>query len=179
MATQLEGEYGRFPRYPWQAVEAPAEVLGRGRGAALPVGIEYWSWGAFFLNWIWALGNRTYVGLLALVGWAAAIDGPLLAQATGSGTAELGRILALAGPGLVVATSLVLGMKGRAWAWRHRRWDGVAHFQRAQRRWSVMGIAVAAVVGAGVFGVVATSGAGILRDLCSPRAPACAWIEPR
>ena len=26
-----------------------------------PEGIKGWSWGAFFLNWIWAIGNKSYI----------------------------------------------------------------------------------------------------------------------
>ena len=25
----------------------------------IPDGVKGWSWGAFFLNWIWAIGNRS------------------------------------------------------------------------------------------------------------------------
>ena len=40
---------------------------GTGSGAIIPPGVAGWSWGAFLLNWIWAIGNRTWIGLLALV----------------------------------------------------------------------------------------------------------------
>ncbi|MCB2070724.1 MAG: hypothetical protein KDF67_14455, partial [Ottowia sp.] len=62
-----------------------------------------WSWGAFLWNWIWAIGNQTWIGLLALV--------PLI--------------------GLFVA--IYLGIRGRELAWQNRRWDSVEHFQRVQR----------------------------------------------
>lgn len=32
-----------------------------------PDGVKGWSWGAFLLNWIWALGNKSYIGLLAII----------------------------------------------------------------------------------------------------------------
>jgi len=35
--------------------------------AAISDGAKGWSWGAFLLNWIWAIGNKTWIGLLALV----------------------------------------------------------------------------------------------------------------
>lgn len=31
---------------------------GGGKDIELPEGVKGWSWGAFFLNWIWAIGNR-------------------------------------------------------------------------------------------------------------------------
>ena len=33
----------------------------------IPDGVRGWSWGAFLLNWIWAIGNKTWIGLLALI----------------------------------------------------------------------------------------------------------------
>ena len=34
---------------------------------AIPAEIKRWNWGAFLLNWIWGIGNQTYIALLALV----------------------------------------------------------------------------------------------------------------
>lgn len=83
---------------------------------AIPAGIKGWSWGAFFLNWIWAIGNRTWVGLLALI------------------------------PYLGVFVAIWLGFKGREMAWKNKQWDSVEHFNRVQRRWSIWGLALLVVV---------------------------------
>ena len=83
---------------------------------ALPDGIRGWSWGAFFLNWIWAIGNQTWIGLLALV------------------------------PYVNVPIAIWLGLKGREMAWRNGNWDSVAHFNHVQRKWSQWGIGVAIVM---------------------------------
>ena len=40
---------------------------GQGKVDDLPEGIKGFSWGAFLLSWIWAIGNSTWIGLLALV----------------------------------------------------------------------------------------------------------------
>ena len=40
---------------------------GRGTDAVIPEGVKGWSWGAFLLNWIWAIGNKSYIGLLCLI----------------------------------------------------------------------------------------------------------------
>ena len=81
-----------------------------GKGHPLPDGVKGWSWGAFLLNWIWSLGNRTWIGLLALV------------------------------PYVGVVMAIVLGVYGREWAWQNKRWDSVEHFQRVQKRWSAWGV---------------------------------------
>src|SRR5437764_5850511 len=55
---------------------------------AVPDGVKGWYWGAFLFNWIWAVCNGVWIGLLVLlpfVGWIMAI---------------------------------VLGVKGREWAWK-------------------------------------------------------------
>ena len=72
----------------------------------LPPGIKGWSWGAFLLNWIWAIGNRVWLGLLCLVPYV----------------------------GFIMA--IVLGFKGREWAWKAKKWESVEHFNRVQRTWT-------------------------------------------
>ena len=79
-------------------------------GQTLPPGVAGWSWGAFLLNWIWALGNNTLIGLLALA------------------------------PYLGFLVMIWLGFKGREMAWKNARWQSVEHFNRVQRRWSQWGI---------------------------------------
>ncbi|MDY6919336.1 MAG: hypothetical protein SV765_03885 [Pseudomonadota bacterium] len=97
--------------------QAPASELtpdtsenNSGQGeTSFPEGVKGWSWGAFLLNWIWAVGNRTWIGLLALIPYV----------------------------GLIMA--IVLGVKGREWAWKNKRWDSVEHFNPVQRLWSIWG----------------------------------------
>lgn len=76
----------------------------------IPPGIKGWSWGAFLWNWIWAIFNNTWIGLLALI------------------------------PGVNIVMIFVLGVKGREWAWKNKKWDSVEHFNRVQRKWSLWGI---------------------------------------
>ena len=96
---------------------------GMGRGHPIPEGVQGWSWGGFLLNWIWAIGNRTWIGLLALVPYV----------------------------GLVIV--IMLGIKGRAWAWQNKKWESVEHFQRVQRLWAIWGVIIA--VGLLVLGLLA------------------------
>ena len=86
----------------------------------MPDGIKGWSWGAFFLNWIWAIGNRTWIGLLAFIPYV----------------------------GFIMA--IVLGIKGREWAWKNKEWESVEHFNRVQKKWSYWGV--------GIFGLIFISG---------------------
>ncbi len=79
---------------------------GQGKVDNLPEGIQGWSWGAFFLNWIWAIGNRTWIGLFALIPYV----------------------------GFIFA--FVLGFKGRQWAWQNKKWSSVEHFNEVQKKWS-------------------------------------------
>jgi hypothetical protein len=76
---------------------------------SVPPEIRGWNWGAFLLNWIWGIGNNTFIALLTLV--------PVF--------------------GLIMP--FVLGAKGNHWAWRNRRWDSVEHFRRVQRKWAIWG----------------------------------------
>lgn len=90
---------------PMSAAAAPLSA-----SKEVPPGIAGWSWGAFLWNWIWAIFNNTWIGLLALV------------------------------PGVNLVMIFVLGAKGREWAWKNKQWDSVEHFNRVQRKWSVWGI---------------------------------------
>lgn len=85
----------------------PTDYAGSPSGYGdVPDGVKGWSWGAFLLNWIWAIGNRTWIGLLALVPYV----------------------------GILVA--IWLGIKGREMAWKNGNWQSVEHFNRVQRSWS-------------------------------------------
>lgn len=91
---------------------------GEGKSAVVPAEIDRWNWGAFLLNWIWGIGNDTYVALLMFV------------------------------PIVNVVMIFVLGAKGSAWAWRNRRWRDVEHFKSVQRKWAIWGVVVwVAVIG--------------------------------
>lgn len=80
--------------------------------AQVPAEIKRWNWGAFFLHWIWGIGNDTYIALLALI------------------------------PFFGFVWSFVLGAKGSEWAWRNKRWDSIEHFKHVQRIWAIVGLIV-------------------------------------
>jgi Cytochrome oxidase complex assembly protein 1 len=76
----------------------------------VPAEIDRWNWGAFLLNWIWGIGNNTFIALLTFI------------------------------PFFGLAMPFVLGARGSAWAWRNGRWDSVEHFKRVQRKWAIWGV---------------------------------------
>jgi len=83
---------------------------GQGEAAALPAGVDTWNWGAFFLNWIWGIGNNTFIALVMFV------------------------------PFVNMIMIFVLGAKGSAWAWRNKRWESVEQFKAIQRQWAKWGL---------------------------------------
>jgi hypothetical protein len=97
-----------------QVTDVHENNSGQGECYPVPADVAGWSWGGFCLNWIWAIGNRTWLGLFAMI--------PIV--------------------GIVV--DIILGVKGRTWAWQNKRWDSIEHFNRVQRRWSIWGICLRA-----------------------------------
>lgn len=111
----------------------PAWAQQRGGGNAnpdfIPDGVKGFSWGALLFNWVWAIGNRTWIGLLALIPWL----------------------------GFVVA--IWLGFKGREMAWKNKQWENLEHFNRVQKQWSqwAVGITISILV-VGVLAAIAIPG---------------------
>jgi hypothetical protein len=83
---------------------------GLGKDSEVPSEIQAWNWGAFFLNALWGLFNRTYIALLAIL------------------------------PIIGIPLAFVLGFKGNEWAWQNKRWKSIEQFQRVQKRWAICGI---------------------------------------
>ena len=86
-----------------QSLNQPAEI---------PPELDRWNWGAFFLNWIWGIGNSTFIALLALV------------------------------PLVNIVMIFVLGVRGSRWAWQNGTWRDAEHFRRTQRNWAIAGLVV-------------------------------------
>lgn len=90
--------------------------------APLPDGVKGWSWGAFWLHAIWAIGNKVWIGLLGFV------------------------------PIVNFVMPFVLGFKGREWAWQKGTWRDVEHFRAVQKKWDIAGwivLAIALLIGIG------------------------------
>jgi len=89
-----------------------------------------WSWGGFLLGPIWAIGNNTWIGLLTLV------------------------------PYLGIIMSIILGVKGREWAWKNKQWRNLEHFEQVQHKWTIAGVlltCIAFVAGILVAGIIAAA----------------------
>ena len=81
----------------------------------IPEQIKGWNWGAFFFNWIWGIRFRTYRAFWVFV------------------------------PFVNIIMPFVLGFKGNEWAWKHNQWESVEDFQKSQRRWSRVAVALLVV----------------------------------
>ena len=92
--------------------------------AQIPAELNKWNWGAFLLNWIWGIGNSTYIAFLMFV------------------------------PFVNLVMPFVLGAKGSRWAWENSYWKDEAHFKSTQRKWSIAGFAVIAVFIALAIGIM-------------------------
>jgi hypothetical protein len=94
---------------------AQGNTSGQGSGAAVPEEVKGWSWGAFFLTWIWGIGNSVWLALLAFV------------------------------PFVNLVIPFVLGVKGREWAWQAKHWDSVEQFNKTQKTWGMVGLILAII----------------------------------
>ena len=93
-------------------MEPIENTSGMGKQAVLPRELNRWNWGAFFLNWIWGIGNSTYIALLMFI------------------------------PLVNLVMIFLLGMNGNRWAWQNRAWRDVEHFRKTQRAWGYVGGAI-------------------------------------
>jgi hypothetical protein len=94
------------------------------QAAEIPPELDRWNWGAFLLNWIWGIGNSTFIALLALI------------------------------PGVNIVMMFVLGARGSRWAWRNRHWRDAEQFRRTQRNWATAGLIIWIVVIGGCTSLV-------------------------
>ncbi len=96
----------------------------------VPVEIQGWNWGAFFLPLFWSFPNQVWIGLLSLV------------------------------PGVGFVVALIMGSKGNEWAWKSRNWRSIEQFKQHQRGWAIAGLLVMGLPLTGIsFGVMALLGA--------------------
>lgn len=79
---------------------------GQGSAATVPAEVDRWNWGAFLLNWIWGIGNNTFIALLMFI------------------------------PLVNIVMMFVLGAKGSSWAWRNKKWESLEQFKAIQRKWT-------------------------------------------
>jgi len=98
------------------AAITPPEFTDLARRVELPDGVRGLSWAGFVIAPFWAVGNRVWIGLLALI------------------------------PGLGQLVSFWLLFHGRELAWRRGGWTSLNAFRQAQRRWSIAAAIAAPVI---------------------------------
>lgn len=95
-------------------VSAPTETEN-----SFPAELKGWNWGAFFLGWIWSIGNRVWIGLLQLL-----------------------TFIPIIGLLIYVVMAVVLGLKGNEWAWKARKYENVEEFKKVQKTWAIWGLVI-------------------------------------
>ena len=105
--SEPPGEPTPLPQPPPGSSVPPTNTSGT--GGPVPEEIKGWSWGAFWLSWIWGIAHNVWIALLALC------------------------------PVLGIIWAIVLGIKGNEWAWQHRQFDSVEQFKQTRAVWSKWG----------------------------------------
>lgn len=88
-------------------------------GTVVPAEVKGWNWGAFMFNWIWGIGNKTYLPLLTLI------------------------------PIFNIVWIFIVGAKGNEWAWQKGDYKDVETFNAVQATWNRAGLVqfIVAIVG--------------------------------
>ena len=76
----------------------------------VPLEIRRWNWGAFMFNFIWGIGNKTYLPLFVLI------------------------------PFFNIVWVFVCGAKGNEWAWKAGEYKSVDEFNLVQSTWNRAGL---------------------------------------
>ena len=83
---------------------------GKGYLSDFPQELKGWSWGAFMFGWIWGVFNNVWLSFLVFI------------------------------PIFHWFWVIVLGIKGKEWAWEQRQWESVEEFKRVQKKWNWWGL---------------------------------------
>ncbi|MFZ6756640.1 hypothetical protein ACO0K9_05420 [Undibacterium sp. Ji50W] len=106
---------------PGSLIEERDNDSGRGDYYPAPDGVDGWSWGAFLLALYWTARHKRGIGFLLFI--------PIV--------------------GFFVAFKI--GRTARLWAWHNIYWDSLEHFNRVQRRWTIVAFSLYALI----FSVIA------------------------
>ena len=82
----------------------------------IPNNLKQWNWGAFWLTWIWGIGNKSWLTFWALI------------------------------PYFGIIWMFVCGCKGNEWAWKNKSWTSIEEFTQVQRKWTIIGNILAATL---------------------------------
>ncbi|PQV64432.1 prepilin-type processing-associated H-X9-DG domain-containing protein [Abditibacterium utsteinense] len=87
------------------------------KNAVLPPELRGFNWGALLLSWVWAIGNKSWIGLLGIV------------------------------PVIGFFVRFFLGFKGNQMAWKNRQWQSVEQFRATQKTWTIAGLCLVPISG--------------------------------
>ncbi|MBR6163733.1 hypothetical protein IKQ26_07590 [bacterium] len=98
---------------------------GKGKESVVPEVIKKkFNWGACLGTWIWGIGNDSYLTLLII---PAFFLGPFSIF-------------------FLIGLPIWFGIKGNEWAWQNRYFDNIAQFNKYQRNWAKIGVAITVVM---------------------------------
>jgi hypothetical protein len=83
---------------------------GKGSQSVVPDEIRGWSWGAAGLGIIWGIYFNVWISLIALI------------------------------PFVNFFWWIVMGIKGREWAWKNNKWSSIEEFNKSQKKWNIVGL---------------------------------------
>ena len=113
---------------------------GQGKDAIVPEIVKNkFNWGAFLLSWIWGIGNKTWIALIA----------PLLP------------LIPFVGAFAALGFNIWLGIKGNEFAWKNKKFDTVEKFHENQKIWAIVGI-VLFIIGVILYAIIAAASIAIL-----------------
>ncbi len=91
----------------------PVDDTGRREKEDIPDVAQKWSWGAFWLTFIWGIKHKSKRTWLFLIPFP-----PLLTQ---------------------IVVGVYCGLKGSRWAWQNLQWENEAEYVRDQSNWTIWG----------------------------------------
>lgn len=97
--------------------------------------VDQWSWGAFMFSAVWGIGNRVWISLLAFI------------------------------PFLNIIMMIVLGIKGKKWAWETGRFKTVDELNASQSTWDFAGKVFLALTIIGI--ILSVLGVGLIASQMS------------
>lgn len=118
--------------------------------------LKRWNWGAFFLTWVWGLGNRTYLGFASFLAIivAATIKAICINYIPSVTHGIFFNVLDILTLLFILAIHIFHGLYGTRWSWQHKQWTSEASFKRAQMVWAIVGILVWALFISGLTTIV-------------------------
>ena len=96
------------------------------------------NWGAFFLTWIWGLGNKVWITLFIIPLWFFFAILDTLLVATGVMTELAHSMLMVVLNFILLSIQIWFGINGNKWAWEKKKYKSVEHFHKVQRIWAIV-----------------------------------------